>query len=196
MRWRNEKAIESRNTWFCFVSSLSRSLYQQSWPVTSDLRVSRRIFLMRPVWKCCIHILQRLKALYILFRYCWEEVCQQRAISKFYKCNRFEKWIKNGQRIGSPAFSERNRFYILEKYLNKKIYTIIFSLVCVHNCTNHDDGDYQSCNTCNGYVSCGGHVLSNRDCPSTLVWDSLKGRCEYNSSTCDPQHLPKLKWTF
>lgn len=57
-----------------------------------------------------------------------------------------------------------------------------FITVCVHNCTNHDDGDYQSCNMCNGYVSCGGHVLSNKDCPSTLVWDSLKGRCEYNSS--------------
>lgn len=71
----------------------------------------------------------------------------------------------------------------------------LFSItVCVH--TNHDYGDYQSCNTCNGYVSCGGHVLSNRDCPSTLMWDSLKGRCEYNSSTCDPQHLPKLNWTF
>lgn len=75
--------------------------------------------------------------------------------------------------------------------------TLLFSItVCVHNCTNYDDGDYQSCNTCNGYVSCGGHVLSNRDCPSTLVWDSLKGRCEYNSSTCDPQHLPKLNWIF
>lgn len=31
---------------------------------------------------------------------------------------------------------------------------------------------------------------------SALVWDSLKGRCEYNSSTCDPKHLPKLNWTF
>lgn len=61
--------------------------------------------------------------------------------------------------------------------------SFFFSItVCVHNCTNHDDGDYQSCNTCNGYVSCGGHVLLNRDCPSTLVWD--------NSSTCDPKHLP------
>lgn len=79
LRWRNGKAIVSRNTWFCFVSSLSRSLYQQSWLVTSDLRVSRRIFLMRPVrsfrkcqkgnfWKCCIQILQKLKALYSLVK--------------------------------------------------------------------------------------------------------------------------------
>lgn len=86
--------------------------------------------------------------------------------------------------------------YVILALLSDQDNSIFSIIVCVHNCTNDDDGDYQSCNRFNGYVSCGGHVLSNRDCPSTLVWDSLKGKCEYNSSTCDPQHLPKLKWTF
>ncbi|XP_052720482.1 uncharacterized protein LOC128192079 [Crassostrea angulata] len=94
--------------------------------------------------------------------------------------------LKNESKMVSELVLQRflneTDFISWKKYLNKKIHTIIFSLVCVHNCTNHDDGDYQSCNTCNGYVSCGGHVLLNRDCPSTLVWD--------NSSTCDPKHLP------
>lgn len=73
--------------------------------------------------------------------------------------------------------------------------TFIFSItVCVNNCTNHPDGDYQSCYTCDGYVSCGGHVLYNRNCSGghpnkPLLWDNIKGTCEETSHTCDPTYI-------
>ncbi|XP_071111191.1 uncharacterized protein [Haliotis cracherodii] len=36
---------------------------------------------------------------------------------------------------------------------------------CVSSCNGVADGDYQSCNGCNGYVSCnGGRLFDNRPC--------------------------------
>ncbi|XP_055996161.1 uncharacterized protein LOC125647708 [Ostrea edulis] len=55
---------------------------------------------------------------------------------------------------------------------------------CVDNCTNVDDHDYQSCNTCNGYVTCSNGRLSNMTCPGKLVWDDYNKTCEWNSTTC------------
>lgn len=66
--------------------------------------------------------------------------------------------------------------------------------VCVNNCTDHENGDFQSCYTCYEYVSCGGGVLYNRSCQDSgrdkpLVWDNIKRRCVYNSPTCDPTYI-------
>ena len=56
---------------------------------------------------------------------------------------------------------------------------------CVADCSRMPDGHYQSCKTCNGYVSCSGGILYDRDCPAGLVWDDVKKRCEWYSTTCD-----------
>jgi len=55
---------------------------------------------------------------------------------------------------------------------------------CVSDCTDKPDGDYQSCDTCNGFVTCSNGLLSNMPCPAGLVWDDSKKDCEYTSETC------------
>ena len=36
---------------------------------------------------------------------------------------------------------------------------------CVSTCKNQKDGDYQSCDTCDGFVKCSGGRLFKFDCP-------------------------------
>lgn len=86
-----------------------------------------------------------------------------------------------------------------KKDIHNTIYTMIHSSICVNNCTNRGDGDYQSCYTCHGYVSCSSGVLRNGTCQNfsknkPLLWDNIKGRCEMSSYTCDPDYLSSLKW--
>ncbi|XP_078333394.1 uncharacterized protein LOC144625609 isoform X2 [Crassostrea virginica] len=76
----------------------------------------------------------------------------------------------------------------------KKFYTVIHSTVCVRNCTGRIDGEYQSCDTCVGFIHCAGNVTNKKDCAdsvpgSPVYWDNIKGRCDYKSSTCDPGYL-------
>ncbi|XP_065941686.1 uncharacterized protein [Magallana gigas] len=59
---------------------------------------------------------------------------------------------------------------------------------CVDQCDSMCDGDYQSCSTCNGYVTCANRILWQRDCSSGsnwhLVWDDNTKTCESVSNTC------------
>ncbi|XP_065941718.1 uncharacterized protein [Magallana gigas] len=58
---------------------------------------------------------------------------------------------------------------------------------CVKDCRLMCDGDYQSCETCEGYVSCNSEYLTKRKCSNTdiiLFWDDKLKACEYRSSTC------------
>nr|XP_022294344.1 uncharacterized protein LOC111104602 isoform X2 [Crassostrea virginica] len=76
----------------------------------------------------------------------------------------------------------------------KKLYTVIHSTVCIRNCTGRDDGDYQSCFTCDGFIKCTGSIMHNETCalsyPDRPVhWDNIQGKCLYSSSTCDPAYL-------
>lgn len=58
---------------------------------------------------------------------------------------------------------------------------------CVKDCRLMCNGDYQSCETCEGYVSCNSEYLTKRKCSNTdiiLFWDDKLKACEYRSSTC------------
>nr|XP_034304730.1 uncharacterized protein LOC117682051 [Crassostrea gigas] len=59
---------------------------------------------------------------------------------------------------------------------------------CVDQCDSMCEGDYQSCSTCNGYVTCAHRILHQRDCSSGsdlhLVWDDNTKTCESVSNTC------------
>ena len=59
---------------------------------------------------------------------------------------------------------------------------------CVgESCDGLPAGNYQSCYTCRGYVTCApGHFPMLRPCPATLIWDDVKKICDYTSTTCDP----------
>ena len=62
---------------------------------------------------------------------------------------------------------------------------ILFSARCVSDCTDKPNGDYQSCEGCNVYVTCSNGILHpNRPCPANLVWDDNLKRCEWTSTTC------------
>ncbi|XP_052699765.1 uncharacterized protein LOC128177176 isoform X1 [Crassostrea angulata] len=58
---------------------------------------------------------------------------------------------------------------------------------CVKDCRLMCNGDYQSCETCEGYVSCNSEYLTKRKCSNTdiiLFWDDKLKACEHRSSTC------------
>nr|XP_034329828.1 SCO-spondin isoform X4 [Crassostrea gigas] len=57
---------------------------------------------------------------------------------------------------------------------------------CVSDCKHWVNGHYQSCETCNGYVSCANQILYKRSCPANLVWDDQAKQCLYISTTCPP----------
>ncbi|XP_062603072.1 uncharacterized protein LOC134264808 isoform X2 [Saccostrea cucullata] len=61
---------------------------------------------------------------------------------------------------------------------------------CVNSCLKVADGDYQSCDTCHGYVSCTNNYIFYRNCPTVdLFWDDNKKRCEWKSETCKTSDL-------
>ena len=56
---------------------------------------------------------------------------------------------------------------------------------CVQTCEGIDNGNYQSCQSCNVYATCSnGFVIDGRPCGPGLVWDDEKKLCAYESSTC------------
>uniref|UniRef100_A0A8W8NLC8 Uncharacterized protein n=1 Tax=Magallana gigas TaxID=29159 RepID=A0A8W8NLC8_MAGGI len=60
--------------------------------------------------------------------------------------------------------------------------------VCVNSCVQMCDMDYQSCETCEGYVTCSNEKLDIRICSKTsliLYWDDILKACEHKSSTCN-----------
>jgi len=62
---------------------------------------------------------------------------------------------------------------------------------CVSSCENMEDGDYQSCKTCDGFVKCSNGRLFEMDCAAGgLVWDDIVKRCEWESSTCTGNNAP------
>ena len=56
--------------------------------------------------------------------------------------------------------------------------------VCVKDCSGKPNGDYQSCTTCKGFITCSNNVLYNMPCPANTVWDDVVKRCEWVSTTC------------
>ncbi|KAK2179193.1 hypothetical protein NP493_508g01039 [Ridgeia piscesae] len=64
--------------------------------------------------------------------------------------------------------------------------SLVTATICVDDCTNVPDGHYQSCTTCNGYVSCVAGVKIDRPCaPASppLEWDDSAHECIYDSTT-------------
>ncbi|KAI0228152.1 hypothetical protein LSAT2_021380 [Lamellibrachia satsuma] len=56
----------------------------------------------------------------------------------------------------------------------------------VRSCAGKADKDYQSCFSCNHYVTCvaGRMVGGQRPCPEKIIWDDNLKRCEWTSNTC------------
>ena len=56
---------------------------------------------------------------------------------------------------------------------------------CVRSCANQPNGDYQSCDGCDVYVTCSnGLTYDNRPCPSKIVWNDKIKACDWTSPTC------------
>ena len=55
---------------------------------------------------------------------------------------------------------------------------------CVSDCNGMPQGDYQSCKTCGGYVTCANGHYYDMPCPADYVWDDRKKRCSWESKTC------------
>ncbi|XP_033759278.1 lactadherin-like [Pecten maximus] len=55
---------------------------------------------------------------------------------------------------------------------------------CVKDCTGKAAGVYQSCDTCDGFVSCVWGLVYKQPCPPGLKWNDLLRVCDFTSSTC------------
>ena len=56
---------------------------------------------------------------------------------------------------------------------------------CVSSCKDKPDGDFQSCEGCDVYLSCvNGNIIDKRLCPPSTYWDDNAKSCLYESSTC------------
>jgi hypothetical protein len=69
---------------------------------------------------------------------------------------------------------------------------------CIQGCFGRQDGDYQSCHSCNVYVTCSnGKMTDDRPCARAnppLEWDNDAKSCLKTSSTCKcyPNEIPTL----
>ncbi|KAL3884584.1 hypothetical protein ACJMK2_024716 [Sinanodonta woodiana] len=61
----------------------------------------------------------------------------------------------------------------------------IISTSCVETCVGQSNENYQHCTDCHSYVACSNGYKYVMPCPSNLVWDDVKKRCEYTSATCN-----------
>ncbi|XP_022318090.2 uncharacterized protein LOC111121214 isoform X2 [Crassostrea virginica] len=87
--------------------------------------------------------------------------------------------------------------YDLTKDIKKHLYKFINGTRCVASCSGLADGNYQSCHTCEGYISCVGGSLIPRSCQphhpnQTVFWDDFEKRCNFVSYTCDTKYLQVL----
>ncbi len=56
---------------------------------------------------------------------------------------------------------------------------------CVSDCTVMEDGDYQACDTCTGFVTCSSSRLIRQTCgPWGQKWDDNLKECVWESETC------------
>jgi subtilisin-like proprotein convertase family protein len=61
------------------------------------------------------------------------------------------------------------------------------TVCCVDSCSGMANGNYQSCSTCEGYVSCSNGYTFNMPCAPAnppLVWDDTAQTCAFTSTTC------------
>lgn len=55
---------------------------------------------------------------------------------------------------------------------------------CASSCIGKTNGNYQSCRSCDTYISCSNGYMYEMPCPVGLVWDDNDKRCEWTSTTC------------
>ncbi|KAL3884948.1 hypothetical protein ACJMK2_025047 [Sinanodonta woodiana] len=67
---------------------------------------------------------------------------------------------------------------------------------CVNSCVGQLDGNYQHCSDCHRYVACSNWYKYTMPCPSNLVWDDIRKRCEWMSLTCHIKTPESRKTTF
>ncbi|XP_062566825.1 uncharacterized protein LOC134229126 [Saccostrea cucullata] len=72
----------------------------------------------------------------------------------------------------------------------KEYISPIIGTDCVNDCNGLMNGDYQSCYTCQGFISCSNNITVNNTCArsdfdgSYLKWDDRIKKCQFNSTTC------------
>ena len=85
--------------------------------------------------------------------------------------------------------NDRLSFTVMEKLgaISMQQIIILYLLLtgCVSECTGLATADYQSCNSCNMYVTCLGNFMwEDRQCPDKSVWDDDIKMCSLTSPTC------------
>ena len=54
------------------------------------------------------------------------------------------------------------------------------------SCEEVEDGKYQSCETCEGYIVCKEGLLTTKNCKGSRTWDDNLKKCQQEvSTTCE-----------
>ncbi|XP_048728921.1 uncharacterized protein LOC125646579 isoform X2 [Ostrea edulis] len=90
----------------------------------------------------------------------------------------------------------RQDFKVMKEELRERLSKMIHGIRCISSCDDQPDGDYQSCYTCHGFVSCSNGKLKNMNCPpfhefAPIYWDDYLKICNYTSDTCEPEYIFK-----
>ncbi|XP_062602384.1 uncharacterized protein LOC134264096 [Saccostrea cucullata] len=93
----------------------------------------------------------------------------------------------------SLSFPNKTDFDVLKVETHRQFYKLIHAVRCKTDCTYEGDGNYQSCYTCEGFITCTNHILKNMTCAPTheygkVYWDDYEKRCLFGSDTCNPLH--------
>ncbi|XP_076073671.1 uncharacterized protein LOC143045209 [Mytilus galloprovincialis] len=56
---------------------------------------------------------------------------------------------------------------------------------CITKCTKNMLGYFQSCDSCEAYVTCVFRVKYDRKCPGTLKWNDKTKECDFITPTCE-----------
>ncbi|KAI0241966.1 hypothetical protein LSAT2_015438 [Lamellibrachia satsuma] len=89
------------------------------------------------------------------------------------------RWFVNG--IGGNGFTGTRPYSIDNEECP------VHLVNCVSSCEGKANDQYQSCLSCNSYVSCyDGMIHDNQPCPRGLIWDDVKKYCDWTSTTCIP----------
>nr|XP_022318069.1 uncharacterized protein LOC111121193 isoform X2 [Crassostrea virginica] len=101
---------------------------------------------------------------------------------------------KTKEEVKNSMSDVKKDIYNLTEVIKKHLYKFINGTRCKASCSGLEDGNYQSCHTCEGFISCTGGIPTSMSCqPShpnqTVFWDDFEKRCNYVSYTCDTKYL-------
>ncbi|XP_062602386.1 uncharacterized protein LOC134264098 [Saccostrea cucullata] len=91
------------------------------------------------------------------------------------------------------ASQNKSDFNVWKEEIKEDFNRLFQAKRCKTSCLDQVDGDYQSCYTCEGFITCLNGILRTRICAQPdsyprIYWDDVEKKCLYTSKTCDSSY--------